>query len=179
MRVFGGTPHANAARMHQVLFSVKRAFHKSTWFGRRILTGYSLTPSRFDILYLLHKQKLRHLWQSGIRRFLGVSAATTSILVRALEKLGFVRRQKSDIDRRQIEVALTKRGRDVIARALRVLRGKKQIIDYFVRLFVSSKWWDAEHAWDDLDRFATSLRYMRDQLKDRALLTYPMGHPDD
>jgi len=41
--------------MHSIFFSVKRAFHKSVWFGRSLLKDYLLTPSRFDILYILRQ----------------------------------------------------------------------------------------------------------------------------
>jgi len=147
----GGMRRANAPRMHNVLFSLKRTFHKSTWLGRAVLVPYQLTPSRFDILYSLHKTKRKYLWQSAMRRILGVSAATTSILMRALVKLGFVRRRKSDDDRRQLEVSLTVRGRDFIKRAIAALHGQK-LIDYFVRRIVVPKWWDADASFGDIDR---------------------------
>src|SRR5579859_7630574 len=104
--------------MHSVLFSMKRAFHKSTWFGRSLLGGYALTPSRFDVLFILKTEPLPFRWQSRIRKILGVTAATASIMLRAMERAGLIRRTKSELDKRQIEIALTERGRDVISRAI-------------------------------------------------------------
>src|SRR4051812_47616375 len=100
--------------MHNVLFSVKRAFHKSNWFGRDILGGYELTPSRFDVLFLLHSRRVPYFWKSIIRKVLGVTAATTSVMLRALVALGLIERKKSEDDRRQLEVSLTQRGRELI-----------------------------------------------------------------
>jgi len=164
--------------MHHVLFSVKRTFHKSTWFGRSLLTPYGLTPSRFDVLYIVRKHPHRFVWQSRIRKILGVAAPTASILVRALASLGLLRRRKSEWDSRQVEVSLTRAGRKLIERAMGTFCEKK-IADYFVNRIVSSTWWDADQAFMDVDRLSGILRFMRSWLKDRATLAYPTGHPDD
>jgi len=162
--------------MHNVLFGLKRSFHKSTWFGRGILAPYALTPSRFDVLYLLRESRARYCWQSDIRKILGVTAATTSIMVRALERLGLVRRRVSELDERQREVSLTARGRALIARATKVLRGK-ELVDYFVKRLVSPSWWDQDRSFADVDAFENSIRFLRTNLRDRAKLTYG-SHPD-
>jgi len=163
--------------MHDVLFSMKRTFHKSTWFGRAVLVPFGLTPSRFDVLYALKKWKRPHLWQSTIRKILGVSAATASIMIRALVRLGFLRRRKSEDDKRQLEVSLTKSGRDAITRAVAVHHGQK-LAEYFVRRIVAPSWWDDDKAYGDVDRITNELRYMRERLDDRAVLRYGV-HPDD
>jgi len=168
---------AKGGGMHPVLFSMKRAFHKSTWLGRAILSPYELTPSRFDVLYALRKLTRSHLWQSAIRRLLGVSAATTSIMVRALERLGFVRRRKSEEDRRQVEVSLTERGRDFITRAMATMQDQ-EIVDYFVHRVVVRQWWVRHETFTVTDRLENMLRVMRRRLGDRASLKYGM-HPDD
>src|SRR5262245_49378800 len=104
--------------MHDVLFSIKRTFHKSTAFGKRLLVAFGLTPSRFDILYMLKNCDGRSLWQSSIRKALGVTAATTSIMLRALEEGGFVLRERSSGDRRQVDVSLTSAGAAIVAQAI-------------------------------------------------------------
>jgi DNA-binding MarR family transcriptional regulator len=164
--------------MHQVLFSVKRTFHKSTWFGRGLLAGFTLTPSRFDVLFILKETRAPHVWQSTLWKIMGVSAATASIMIRALVRLGFLRREKSKLDGRQLEVSLTDLGRTTIARASGALRDNK-VIDYFVRRIVSSTWWNAEQSFADIDQLVGTLRHMRTWLKDKALLAYAYDHPDD
>jgi len=176
-RDFRGTACAKAPAMHDVLFSMKRAFHKSTWLGRAVLAGYELTPSRFDVLYLLHKTPRPHLWQSIIRKALGVTAATASVMLRALVRLGLVRRQKSEDDKRQLEVSLTAQGRDLIARADAAVR-TKGTIDYLVKRIASAQWWNKGEAFEDVDRLENMLRFVRARLADRACLTYG-AHPDD
>jgi DNA-binding MarR family transcriptional regulator len=66
----------------------------------------------------------RMLRQSKLRRELGVSAATVSIMVRALETLGLVRRSKACCgDRRQVEVTLTRKGSALLRRiAAKIIR---------------------------------------------------------
>lgn len=163
--------------MHDVLFSTKRTFHKQTWFGRAILAPYKLTPSRFDVLFILHEYGLPMIWQSKIWKIVGVSASTTSIMVRALVKLGLLERKESEDDKRQLEVSLTAKGKEVIARAVAAIRGKK-LVEYFVKRIVSSVWWDKEQSTVDVDALAGTLRWMRDRLADKAVLAYSYEHPD-
>lgn len=163
--------------MHDALFALKRTFHKSTWFGREILEPYALTPSRFDVLYMLEKTPRPFLWQSTLRKALGITAATMSIMVRALVRLGLVKREKSELDRRQLEVSLTERGQALIRRAMGVLF-KQRLVPYFVRRIVSCRWWDKDGAFEDIDVLLNALRFMRDRMQDKAMLVYG-AHPDD
>jgi DNA-binding MarR family transcriptional regulator len=169
--------NAMPPRMHSVLFAVKRAFHTSHWRGRRVLASFSLTPSRFDILYLLHSRFNGAAWQSTVRKFLGVTAATTSIMVRALEDLGFLRRTRSEDDRRQIELRLTDVARAFVRRIFRVFIGSR-LTHRFVERLLCKEWRDKSAAFEAMDRMDSALLRMRRRLRDRAKLLYPW-HPDD
>jgi len=77
--------------MHSVLFSLKRTFHKSVWFGRFLLKDYLLTPSRFDILYILQRNpEFPKMRQSRIGEILGIASTTLSRMIKALLALGFI-----------------------------------------------------------------------------------------
>jgi len=164
--------------MHAVLFSIKRAFHKSVWFGRFLLKDYLLTPSRFDILYILQSRgELSRTPQSTIREILGIASTTLSRMIKALLKLGFIRRERSKLDRRQYEVWLTKYGRTSIAHAIRTIIDSG-IIAYCVVHFVSREWLSPEGTFRDVDGIDTTLSFMRERLLDCATLYY-RWHPDD
>jgi len=164
--------------MHAVLFSIKRVFHKSVWFCRRLLTDYCLTPSRFDILHMLHRRgDIGAMWQSEIREVLGVAGPTVSRMIKALVALGFVRSERSSVDRRQCNISLTARGRETIAHAIGMIIDSGIITNVVVH-FLCAKWECPVATFEAVDRLDTTLRYMREQLLDEATMFYPW-HPDD
>jgi len=163
--------------MHAILFAVKRTFHKSVWFGRFLLKDYLLTPSRFDILYIVKKNAVRSMWQSKIREILGIAGPTLSRMIKALVALGFIHRERSSFDRRQYEISLTKRGRSTIEHAIRAIIDSGIITSCIVH-FVCSKWDCPATTLREVDELETTLRRMRERLHDEATLYYPW-HPDD
>jgi len=164
--------------MHSILFAVKRTFHKSVWFGRHLLKDYLLTPSRLDILYIMKTHEpLSHLWQSRIREILGIAGPTLSRMIKALVALGFIRRERSQWDRRQYEISLTRRGRETIEHAIRTIIDDGIITSAVVH-FVCTKWECPSTTLREVDELETTLRRMRERLCDQATLYYPW-HPDD
>jgi len=163
--------------MHSILFSVKRTFHKSVWFGRFLLKDYLLTPSRFDILYIVKKHSVRSMWQSRIREILGIAGPTLSRMIKALLQLGFIRRERSTFDRRQYDISLTERGRETITHAMRTIIASGIITNCVVH-FVCSKWDCPATTLREVDDVDTKLAFMRERLLDSATLYYPW-HPED
>ncbi len=102
--------------MHPLWFQIKRAHHRIVAFGKHVLRRFSLTPSRFDLLYVVYKRWMfqKRLYdapaQTDLCRILGVTAATVSRMVRSLEELGIVRRFGNPVDRRTKQVTLTDEG---------------------------------------------------------------------
>src|SRR5207247_2419421 len=86
-----------AGRMHAIMFRLKRAFHRSLAHVRPLIGEFGLTPARFDMMKTIRDASSGgFIFQSFIRRALGVSAATVSRMLKSLEELGFVvRRQHS------------------------------------------------------------------------------------
>jgi DNA-binding MarR family transcriptional regulator len=177
--------------VNAIFFGLKRAFHGTLRVTRRSLTALGLTAARFDLLYALPRRKQRFrrgIWQSLLRRKLGVSRPTISRMLASLEELGLVRREREalGLDRRQVLVELTDRGRELIRVAAKVF-----IKGGYAQLAVDSAlgtemgdgpaanlWCDASHclcAMDTLDGLLTKIRY---QFGDFAKLYYPW-HPDD
>ena len=165
--------------MDNILFSLKRAFHKSVAFGRSILRHHGLTPARFDLLYLLFAPEgpFGSLRQSKLRRMLGVAAATVSRMLDALEDLGLVTRWREITDRRQRNIRLTEKGWRTIRRAIHqtITNGS---VPFAVDNIITRRWWEDPETFTNRDLVASKLDYMRAQLGDSATLYYPW-HPDD
>ena len=106
--------------MHFVLFGFKRAHHATLRITRPILAEYGLTPARLDLLQVLRCRELAYiqLFQTGIRRILGVSAPTVCRMLQALERLGLVTRRRDSRDLRQRRVSLTDRARVLLRKVL-------------------------------------------------------------
>jgi DNA-binding MarR family transcriptional regulator len=141
-----------------------------------------LTAARFDLLYLIRSQTY---WmpasQGDLHRILGVCRSVISRMLKSLEALGYVRRERCDYDGRRRVVSLTKVGR------ARILRGIRQFMTWgFVRLGLASvlvdeaargAWWDDGKALSALDDADAFFRKLRDGFGDTATLKYPPWHP--
>jgi DNA-binding MarR family transcriptional regulator len=108
--------------MHTLFYSLRRADLQSLAFQRSILREFGITPARYLMLFVIGTvgmelgAKSRWMFQSGIRRKLGVSRMTVSVMLRSLEEEGWVKRTRERAgDKRQIMVQLTER-------AMRLLR---------------------------------------------------------
>jgi DNA-binding MarR family transcriptional regulator len=114
--------------MHSLLFGMKRADQCSRALQRRLLGPFGITPARYDMLFVIFQvrvyKRFRSIFQSHLRRQLGVTAPTTSKMARALERLGFITRKRERFgDRRQILIELTEKGISLLRRV------RKEVID--------------------------------------------------
>ena len=107
---------ASDERMHQILFGLKRAFQSSLEWSKKVFAVHGLTPARFDMLYAIGSEET--LYQSGLRRMLGVSGATISRMLKALKQLGLVDTFVDEFDRRCKVLVLTERGQEVLDEAI-------------------------------------------------------------
>jgi DNA-binding MarR family transcriptional regulator len=99
--------------MNAVYFGLKRAFQGWLRIGRKEFLSRGLTAARFDMLYALTnegKARTTFTLQSKLPEILGVTGQTVSRMLISLEELGFVRRVRSEADKRQLEVWLTREG---------------------------------------------------------------------
>lgn len=98
--------------MDRVLFCTKRAHLSYTTHANRLLAKWRLTAARMDLI-VCHRSALSHhgvVYQSTLCARLGVARSTIAVMLRRLEKLGFVERRRSDGDRRKIVVTITAAG---------------------------------------------------------------------
>jgi DNA-binding MarR family transcriptional regulator len=171
------------AVMNAIAFATKRTFHGFLRVTRKALASLGLTAARFDMLSALYGDHDRFendcqlISQRELRDELGVSASVVSRMVRALEALGLVKRERCLGDRRQFWVALTDEGWECIRRAHRLLlRGVQRIVCDAI-CFGQSR--DPHQRFIHMDALESYLRVLRRDFGDTAWLYYPWGHPDD
>src|SRR6478735_1623545 len=118
--------------MHQVFFGVKRVHLLNLSFSRELLRDFhAVTPARFDMLRIVHVHDVEGVSvpQANIRELLGVSGATVSRMLKALEGLGYVVRERKKW-RPGLHVRLTAAGRELVKRLMaRFIEDKTANID--------------------------------------------------
>jgi DNA-binding MarR family transcriptional regulator len=164
--------------MHAVFFSLKRAFHSTLRLTRKTLGKIGLTAARFDLLFAVHSRGKWGARQSDLRCTLGVCPSVVSRMLKALELLGYVKRERVRSDTRQWWVTLTNKGRG------RIQRGIRQFISWgYVQLALESVLVphppsDSGEAFAAVQNAEGLLQLLRDGFGDSANLFY-RWHPDD
>jgi DNA-binding MarR family transcriptional regulator len=173
--------------MHAILFGVKRAFLSSVWITRRWLREIhpGMTAARYDMMYAIagapreERELLKRrdgLWQSELRRQLGVSSAVVSRMVRSLEALGWVERGRPVHDTRQRSVALTPGGRRVLFTAFREVAWFAKRLVYQTLSSVYRNFGAKSTA---IAEMRGKLGLLRTACEDTAKLEYWYSSPDD
>jgi DNA-binding MarR family transcriptional regulator len=93
--------------MHQLFFAAKRTFHATLHLTRHVLRQMGLTAARYDLLHCIWLGGGEGMLQRELHTMLGVTKATVSRMLRALEQLRLVRRTPEPDDRRLLRVELT------------------------------------------------------------------------
>jgi DNA-binding MarR family transcriptional regulator len=169
--------------MDAIFFGLKRAFHGTLRIARPMLNSLGLTAARFDLLYALRgSHPTFGKYQSQLRKKLGVTRPTVSRMLRSLEELGLVDRQRSRLDRRQLDVRLTDEGRALIRRAHRALTKSGwptlALDSALGATSIENRWFDPMHCLIETHRLDGALGKLRTTFGDFASLDYPW-HPQD
>jgi DNA-binding MarR family transcriptional regulator len=162
--------------VHAIFFGLKRAYHSTIGLTRRCLAQLGLTAARFDMLHAV-KSTPYGSHQKQLCRLLGVSAATVSRMLKSLEALGLVSRERSATDRRRRRVTITDLGRRVMRRAEHGLVYCGHI-SFAIECALCEPWRDETTVFLAMDALDGALRRVRHAFFDRATLFYPW-HPDD
>ena len=112
--------------MHAIAFGSKRVFHGLLRVTRKPLSSIGLTAARFDLLSALAGPRLKlggAEAQVELVQTLGVSPPVVSRMLKALEKLGLVKRVRMDEDRRFKLVFLTNKGFALLCEARGIVLG--------------------------------------------------------
>jgi len=123
-----GTAEAAELRMGELSellgYSLKRAQLKVFEDFLRCMSSLQLTPAQFSVLLLLDKNPGRN--QTEIATTLGILRPNFVAMLDGLESRDLCARIRSANDRRSHIVALTDRGRAVLARAKKLVAGKHE-----------------------------------------------------
>jgi DNA-binding MarR family transcriptional regulator len=107
--------------MHSILFALKRADQSSRALQRRLLDPFAITPARYDVLFIIFQQQVHRgepwMFQSRLRKELGVKPSTVSRMTQEMEERGLVTRIRQRYgDRRQVIITLTRRAFSLLRR---------------------------------------------------------------
>jgi DNA-binding MarR family transcriptional regulator len=96
--------------MHPSTFNTKQAHLSTLRLYRIFAQPLGLTPARMDMLRAIAIRSVP-ITQSELWRHLSVCKSVVSVMVRSLEKLGFIERTRNLMDGRTFDVKVTESGR--------------------------------------------------------------------
>jgi DNA-binding MarR family transcriptional regulator len=111
---------------NQLCFAIYAASHAFTKAYRPLLTELGLTYPQYLVMLVLWEKRAASVTE--ICAALGLDTGTLSPLLKRLEKTGYIRRERSREDERQVTIALTTPGMTLKARAQEVLKSIGQAI---------------------------------------------------
>jgi DNA-binding MarR family transcriptional regulator len=163
--------------MNGIFFAMKRAFHGVLRVTRRPLQLCGLTAARFDMMYAVLQVQRKPgspyaPSQRELQQALGVSAPTVSRMVRSLEELGYVMRERPKYgDKRLWIVSLTAKGMECIRYAYQALR-RSSLRLAALGLVLAPGVREERRGFAELPMLASLLERMRWRYWDGAMLTY-------
>ena len=167
--------------MNAIYFGAKRVFHGFLRITREPFESNEITAARFDLMMAVHKREgakweRPHVYQSGLWRALGVTPSVVSRMLQGLERLGLIRREVPQEDRRQREVFLTDKGLQCLREAYRMT--VRWVLRFVCEVIGGGDSSDPDPL-TELMLLEDQLNALRRYTRDRATLYYPWGHPDD
>ena len=169
------------ARMHQIFFLCKRSYwgiqNKLRW---PLKDKFDITPARVDMLYAIEKSRyaVSEKEQRRLTKKLGVTRSVVSRMLRAMEALGWISREKAEYDRRMWLVSITELGQELLDRVMKrfVKSGR---VAHWVYVGLLYEWWNRDLRFWRLIYFEDELRGFRAMFNGGGTLYYPFGHPDE
>lgn len=177
---------AGRERMHSIMFALKRAHLTTVAAGQEAVAKVDgMTPARFDLLCLLRQASLmlpkgseilRGMFQESLCFRLGLHPSTISKMLKRLEEMGWITRERDFDDRRKKVVFFTALGLRRAWRAMRrVFRGR-----LFLKPFeeLSSALVRSDHPLDAVTRVLTITRNIATYFGDYSTVHYNYGRID-
>jgi DNA-binding MarR family transcriptional regulator len=167
--------------MNAIAFGAKRTFHSFLRLTRRGFALVGLTAARFDLMNVvfgdLRSPESHGILQKDLPRNLGVTKGVVSRMLRSLEKLSLVTRERPKRDLRQRLVKLTPAGVTILRAAWSLLVRAVRRLTYEAICFGRGR--RPEERWIDMAELESYLGRLRRDFGDTATLYYRWGHPDD
>jgi DNA-binding MarR family transcriptional regulator len=105
---------------NQLCFAVYSASHAFTKVYRPLLADLGLTYPQYLVMLVLWEKRVASVTEIGTA--LGLDTGTLSPLLKRLEKTGYIRRERSKADERQVAIHLTTSGDTLKDQASNVLK---------------------------------------------------------
>ncbi len=131
------------------LIALRRILRATELFGKELAQAAGLSPVQFRVLELV--SGAGSSTPKAISTQMGVTQATITALLDKIEKQGLITRQRSEVDRRQMNIALTTKGRMTLDEAPDPLQQR------YVRKFEALKDWEQSQLIASLERVAEML----------------------
>ena len=167
--------------MHQIFFVAKRAHWGCQNRMRKPLKKkFDITAGRVDMLHAISKASSPQLKeQRRLVTKLGCVRSVVSRMLKAMEKLGWIQREKPEYDRRMWLVSLTKKGRRMLDRVMRSYVNSG-VVAVWVYKALAREWWRKKgYRKDRAILCEDKLSLLRDGIGGRGATTfYPFEHPD-
>ena len=167
--------------MHQIFFLAKRAHWGCQNTMREPLKRkFGITAGRVDMLHAISKEPWPSLKeQRRLVEKLGCVRSVVSRMLRAMEKLGWIHREKADYDRRMWLVSLTKKGQRMLDRVMRSYVNSGVAAVWVYKALARGCWRQKGYRMNTLILFEDKLQLLRNGIGGRgAIELYPFGHPD-
>ena len=146
----GSMAHAtHMDRTDQSLVALRRILRATEIYGRKLAKAAGLTAVQFRVLQIVAERG--SCTATEIAQKMRVSQATVTSLVDKLVRREVVTREKSQTDRRQIHIIITKAGREIVSHAPDALQQR------YVRNFEALEDWEQAQLVASLERVATML----------------------
>lgn len=133
----------------EVLTSLRRILRATSMHSRKLRRSVGLSSPQLLVLQTAQEQD--RPTASQIARSVSLSQATITTILKELERLELVRRERGETDRRQVRVSLTERGTSVLSQA------PKPLQDSFTARFTALPRWEQHQVLAVLERVANMM----------------------
>lgn len=133
------------------LIALRRILRATELYERQLAHSAGLTPAKLRVLQIAASRPGASATPKELATQMGVAQGTVTALLDKLQALGLITRQRSDTDRRQMNVVLTDAGRAAVTSAPDALQQQ------FVRAFEAMQDWEQAQMVASLERVARML----------------------
>lgn len=141
----------NSYRVDDSLIALRRILRATTLYERDLAQAAGVTPAQLRVLQILHGRPGGSTTPKALATQMGVAQATVTAIIDKLEATGQVARRQSEIDRRQTNVVISDKGRQVVKNAPDALQQR------FARAFEQMQEWEQTQLVSSLQRVAAML----------------------
>ena len=138
-------------RLDDTLIALRRILRATELYERELAQAVGLTPAKLRVLQILSTSNSGSATPTAMANQMGVSQATVTALVDQLEKRAFVRRERSNTDKRQTHVVITEAGEEALRKSPSALQ------QHFVVNFQGLQNWEKQTILATLERVASML----------------------